>query len=133
MPFNLQRFINNYGTGVQVVRQSVVLSNNPETAISGGSLSNLSVVYTGFTFLENGSVAEKNIQDDYGMNTSAIYNVHFFNDLNIKVNDIVKFNLTNHKKNIAFDPTLPIAEISLASILATGFENHNLFKGRLNQ
>lgn len=133
--FNLQKFIKRFGTGIEVIRQTVVINNNPETLISGGSLSSETVVFSGFRFIENasgGGRQRNNIQNEYGVDTKAEYHCHFFNTDDIKNGDIIRFNPSNEKKRVAFNPSLEIVEIELKSKILTGFPNHKLFKGVLN-
>lgn len=133
--FNLQKYIEKFGTGIVVTRQNVVVDNNPDTLIAGGTLSSNTTIFAGFRFIENsdsGGRQRQNIQDEYGVDSKAEYHCHFFNTDDIKNGDIIKFNLQNHKQNIAFDSNLEILEVEIKSKILTGFPNHKLFKGVLN-
>ena len=132
MNFPLVRFINSFGTGVKVVRNTITHPTNPDEFVAGG-IKTQEVILEDIRFIE--AKTDNNTQSEYSQQTKPTYHCHFFDTDGVKPGDIVFFNLENEKKKVAFtdtDENLTVVQVNLDSSIGTGFPNHNTFQGQLN-
>lgn len=134
---NLRLLTNTFGgTGVRVLRTTTEYVTNTNQFNAEG-VSTTTEVFNGVRYIEEskqytGVFEDRDKTSEYGFKEGKIYKLHFYNEDQVKLYDIIEFNDGCEKNGKVFDPSLPIAKIRIEK-RTQGASDHVTFVGALIQ